>query len=212
MFRLLSVTGVTMLLTLLGSGDADGSVRFEVHFEPLHDDLVVNGDFETGDFTGWTLVAPPDRVCDAAVIGGEARFQLTVCELFQSVDLLAGNFDICADIGAFDGGIGGFGGTFELLFDGQIVDMVSFGQLMRRESRFDSLSASLLDITSGSHEIRIRVDSGGPCCVGCACDFVPSQFLDNVTVVPEPSAALLHASTLVVLAALAVGRRRSSTR
>ena len=94
--------------------------------------------------------------------------------------------------------------TFELLFDGQIVDSVSFladTVTLPGELAFDSLSASLLDIAPGSHEIRIRV-SGSPLCdpgtgISCdcftecgrggSCEPLPDQFLDNVTLVLSPS-------------------------
>jgi hypothetical protein len=170
---------------------------------------LINRDFETGDFTGWTLIAPPNRVCSARVIDGTAQFRATTCELLQNVGLLCGvgtgiscdcfgrdcapqflDVDICADIASC---CGNSTTTFELLFDGQIADMVvpevQHPGRGGGELRFDTLSASLLNIPPGSHEIRIRVDGGGACGpgTGVSCDFFSTHFLDNVSIVVSPS-------------------------
>ena len=111
---------------------------------------LINGGFETGDLSGWTRfttangtlgglgdVVPFDLDGDGTAVRS-ARFRAATAAysatpegggLFQEVALAAGALAISADIASFQPGPGGnnFGGLFELLFDGIVVDSHDFG-------------------------------------------------------------------------------------
>src|SRR5215469_8177816 len=109
---------------------------------------LVNGDFQTGDFTGWTffttsqggLGQPTVVLFDTADIGTasySARFEAGQTNgivtgakygagIFQNVTLGAGQLSISLEIAASSPGVNGDGGTFELVLDGSVVASHSF--------------------------------------------------------------------------------------
>jgi hypothetical protein len=90
----------------------------------------------------------------------------------------------------FDGSNGDWG-TFELLIDGSVEDQVAFGSPACCAPVRDSLSASMA-VAAGPHEIRIRVTR--PYTVTAAAGGTPFQYVDNVSLVPEPRLLVLLAA------------------
>jgi len=145
-------------------------------FTPL-----INGDFETGDLTGWTLFTTFNGTIGSdslphvvsfdtnndGLATESARFRVGKVVsgvgdgegggLFQQVELSSGDLTIEADIASFNiSGANGSGGYFELLLDGVVVDVHDFGFIERDTTEYSMLS-SLSAITAGTHEIRIRM-------------------------------------------------------
>ena len=186
---------------------------------------LVNGDFQTGDFTGWTffttsqggLGQPTVVLFDTANIGTpslSARFEAGQTNgvvtgakygggIFQNVTLGPGQLNISLDIAASSPGVNGDGGTFELLLDGSVVASHSFASMAPNQPQWSTLSYSG-SVTAGVHDIEVELLRGSFLQIG----ETPYQYLDNIqlsgtAVVPEPSTV-----SLLLLSGIAVMRYR----
>lgn len=187
--------------------------------------LLTNGDFETGDFSGWTQftttggtlgtgfpnVTPFDTNNDAVAtnsaqfrVGGAAQ-PVSGQEgggIFQMFNLAsAGTVSFSADIAAFDpdGGNSEWG-IFTLLIDGISVDSYQFGNntFPGATTLYSTLSGSAA-LAAGAHEIRILMTR--PFLQNSA---TPVQYIDNVAAtVPVPATL-----ALVGLGLAGIGYRR----
>ena len=211
---------IAAMMGILGAGEAQA--------------LLINGDFETGDLTGWTTFTtangtlgvglPQVVVFDTTNTGapsnsasfnvGQIVFQSggpgAGGGIFQNVNLFDGSLSISADIAVLDnvGFDNQAGGLFELLLDGVVVDSHDFGFVFLGIAEFNML-ADISGITAGSHQIAIRMTRP----FGSNLAVSPTQFIDNISLggtalVPEPNAVLLFGvGTLLVGGA--VRRRRT---
>lgn len=138
---------------------------------------VVNGDFEAGDLSGWTLfstengtvwsaVVPFDTDGDGAATGsaaftvGQATFEGFDVQrgggVYQEVVVGEGELSLSADVASehpypfcnFDGG------TVALLLDGSVQDSRTFGEVCGPVVRSGQLSASVVISAPGRHELR----------------------------------------------------------
>jgi hypothetical protein len=193
---------------------------------------LVNGNFETGDFTGWVLFNTPNgSLGDAQVVQFDtagtgtpsfsAQFEVGLTGgyapqqgggILQYVTLGSGQLTINLGIAALNVGVvNADGGTFELLLDGTVVDSYAFGEIgiagpfgSLPQTNYSTLSYSGT-VEAGTHEIAIEMDRDW---LNRAGD-TPYQYLDNVVLegsaIPEPSAIVL---ATIGLAAVAVRTRR----
>lgn len=191
--------------------------------------LIVNGDFETGDLSGWTtyttaggtIGVPAVSAFDTSGAGASNAAMFDVGRvpgtgsgsregggLFQSFLFGGGLVNIAADIAVLDNRGGGNldGGLFSLLLDGLVVDSFDFGAV-----DLDVAARSTLDyaglLSAGNHELRFEITRGFTSGTGS-----PFQYLDNVVVtggnqVPEPGTL-----ALVGLALAGVGWARKAKR
>jgi hypothetical protein len=173
---------------------------------------VTNGDFETGDLSGWTVFTTangtvgtgmPDVVLfdtdNDGFASNAARFNVGTNELYvhegggiyQTVNITQSGSYQCQSWTAvlYNGGGTGNkdGGLFELMFDGMVVDSYDYDYVWLNVPEH-MLLADLIDVTPGIHEVRIRITreyytSG------------PWQFVDDVSLtlnpIPAPGAVLL---------------------
>jgi hypothetical protein len=142
--------------------------------------LAANGDFSTGDFTGWTFFTdnggglgfPPDpQVTLFDMTGGgpmnAAEFEVGAGVFYQpggggiaqSITTASGDFNFNADIAAYNPGA--FpnleAGAFSVLIDGGAVASntlwtIAPGQILRSTLSFDT------SISAGSHTLSILID------------------------------------------------------
>jgi hypothetical protein len=173
--------------------------------------LVTNGDFETGDFTGWTTfttingslgstsIVSYDTNNDS-VASRSARFQVGQVNvgvthqgggIYQSITTSGGSLSISADIAMENLGVGTnvAGGLFELLFDGVVVDSFDFGQAVAGTPEY-SLLATVTGASAGTHEIAIRMTR----------PYLPSgvhQYIDNVVAIESGAMAVPEASSIL---------------
>jgi hypothetical protein len=194
---------------------------------------LINGNFETGDLTGWTPfntlhggTGGPQAVqfdtTGTGVPSFSAQFEVGETSgtigggglgegagILQYITLGAGQLNIHLDIAAYNPVPAADAGTFELLWDGNVVSTYAFGGSGFSQTRRSQLSYTSM-VTAGVHEIAIdmRVGYGG-----AGYGYTPYQYLDNIvlegTAVPEPSVAMVLSFSLLVLA---VGFRKSPHR
>ncbi len=180
-------------------------------------DLLVNGDFETGNLSGWTVFSTtngtnglglPDVVLfDTNDVGNgslSARFNVGQIEagtsqvgggIFQSVELTAGTYVLALNAAMLDetGVPNDAGGLIELLFDNVVVDSHDFRHAEVNMPEYTTLSAVLSGVSAGTHEVRIRLTREYTSNLLAS----PFQYLDNITLVPGPTALGLLAFGVV---------------
>ena len=177
---------------------------------------LINGNFETGDFTGWTEfntsaggtsvfqvaqfdtagTGTPSYAAEFEVgevsggIGGGGLGQ--GAGIYQNVSLTAGLLNLSLDIAATSPGNNADAGTFQLLLDGNVVASQPMGPISFNQTIRSTLDYSG-NVTAGTHQIAIDIRRG----YGTESPDTPFEYLDNVTLggtaAPEPSAALLFA-------------------
>jgi hypothetical protein len=178
---------------------------------------LINGDFGTGDLTGWTAFTTPNGtlgagfpqvvqfdtlgtgtpVNSAEFLVGEITFDGTQQGggLFQNVHLGSGNLNISVAIAALGQRSGNAqAGVFSILFDGVPVATHTFGSIGAGQALRFELTASLPSVTGGDHQIAIEMTRRFITLPGVT----PEQFFTDVTLsgsaaAPEPSTFALTA-------------------
>jgi len=186
--------------------------------------IVTNGDFATGDFTGWTLFTTPNgslgpsgsglpAVTSFNVTGsgaqnaaafnvGEVVFNSTQQGggLTQTVTLPGGPISFSANIAVTAPLSFNFeGGVFNVLLDGILEDKVDIGSTGLGAVIRDTLSFTTTEST-GAHTLEILVTRPF-----INDNVTPDQFITNIdiaAVVPEPASLALLAAGLLGFAAV----------
>lgn len=191
---------------------------------------LINGNFETGDFTGWTEFNTPN--------GGTGIYQVTQFDtagtgtpsyaaefevgevsgtigggglgqgagIYQYVPLGAGTLTISLDIAATSDNNNADAGTFQLLLDGNVVASDAMGPIGVNQT-FHSMLDYSGSIAAGTHQIAVDIRRGYG--IGGT-----PEYLDNITLggtaVPEPNAAILFAlAGVCVIPIRAMAKRRA---
>jgi hypothetical protein len=187
--------------------------------------IVANGDFATGDFTGWTLTptdngtlgaSPYPRVTTSNPFGSGRAAELNVGQvsfdpgvysggiLSQTIFLTGGPISFSADIASVNPiqEQQNFGGLFEVFVDGVLEASFDFAILDPGATEITSLQFSG-EFAAGAHLLEIQVTRAAQSVNGRT----PLEYLTNVIVeVPEPATL---AVLLAGLLALGVARRRA---
>ncbi len=192
---------------------------------------IQNGDFETGDLTGWTTFTtsngtlgtgfPQVVMFDTDNDGSSslsAMFRVGEVVhnstwqgggIYQDVGLYAGSLTITADIAVLDDTVSGNyqGGLFELLFDGAMVDSHDFGYVALNQAEYHVLT-TISAVTAGTHEIRFRMRRPYT-----QSSVTPRQYIDDVELsgpatIPEPASLALFGTGIAGMLGWVRRRRR----
>ena len=177
--------------------------------------LITNGDFETGNLTGWTtfltdngtIGSPTVTSFDTTGSGGSLAAQFNVGQLVfsagnpagggisQSIDLAVGSYSLSAAVATNVINTNASGGIFELLFNDVVVDSFDSGNVSSSDpTQRELLMGTIFAATAGWHEVSMRMTR--PFTISDVSDDIPSQYVDNVLLiasVPEPSSLALIA-------------------
>ena len=191
---------------------------------------IINGDFSTGDLTGWTPFDDPNgtangeptsgglpvvTVFDVTGNGDSSAVQLRVGRtggpaidqgggIFQSIQTAAGVLTLTVDFAVEATGNNAQGGLLELSVNGLVVDSEDILSVSVGEVIRDQLTASLA-VGAGSQEIRLSARR----LFGAGSANTPAQYFDNVVAsgsavaVPEPASTVS-----LLLAGLSLGACR----
>lgn len=180
--------------------------------------IIDNGDFETGDLTGWTTFMTPNGslgpsglpavtqfdVPGTGTLSDAAQFQVGEVAynqatghtaqgggISQTFNVSAGQYIISADFAAYsiDYYENGDGGLETVSVDSTTVGSVQFGAINTGQTLRGDVQG-ILNLTGGTHQITIEFTR--PWLNGGYGD-TPFEYVDNVAVtpVPEPSIAAL---------------------
>ena len=181
--------------------------------------IVANGDFETGDLTGWTAFTtvngtanagnPPDvQSFDTTGAGVSLAAHFNVGQtsgagsstpagggISQNVSLAPGNYVLGADIATHNssGSRNADCGTFQLLVDGTAVAGKPFGDCGDGTTPRAHLSATLDFGSAGTHQLEVLIERT----YAAVDDETPDQYVDNVTVTHSMQVACSPASVQV---------------
>jgi hypothetical protein len=191
--------------------------------------VLVNGDFETGNLSGWTPyttnsdVMPTVDLFDTSHSGtpsycasfhagnNQGNFSIGGAGIFQDFFApLQGNLTLELDAAAYDPYLGPLAtaGVITLFFDHVAVASVDFGSITGYETKYAHLTATIPLVEAGTHELRIQATKWG-----IIVWYTAYQYVDNVTVkgsaIPEPSTWSLLALGVALLGSGHLRRRNS---
>ena len=184
--------------------------------------LILNGDFETGDFTDWTLFTTPNGSLGPAPVPdvvpfdvtgtgateaaefqvGQIVFTLDVQEgggIRQTIVTSAGTVAIHADIAVLNtsGSENAEGGVFTLFLDSVPVDSFAVGDILNGVTVRSTLDFTG-PINAGNHDLAILITR--PYEHGGGVGVTPLEYVDNISLdvaaVPEPGTIALFSLSL----------------
>lgn len=136
-----------------------------------------NGDFATGDFSGFTLYETNNGHTSTSVVvtnitaSGAPNYAAQIAAgvtgsnhigndegggFYQAISLQDGSLNVAMDIAADSSNGNGGGGIVEILFDGVSMASHNFGSLSKNTKEYATLSFNLPNVTEGAHELRIQ--------------------------------------------------------
>ncbi|MGH1541658.1 MAG: Ig-like domain-containing protein [Arenicella sp.] len=136
-----------------------------------------NGDFESGDFSGFTLYETNNGHTVTSVLmtnttdNGASSYAAQIAAgvsgtnhignpggggFYQTISLQNGDLNIDMDIAAVANNGNGDGGKIEVFFDGVSLGSHDFGPLNPAVKKYSTLSLNVTGVTEGAHELRIE--------------------------------------------------------
>lgn len=185
---------------------------------------ITNGDFETGDLSGWSVGSTANGETaysgvDAFDTGGNgasdaASFRIGQIDfdpgvnegitLSQTISIMsAGTYSFAAEVAVFGGRFTNLsGGIFELIVGGNVLDVFDAARVNSRSTERDLLEGEVA-LAVGDVDLTIRIMRPF-----IQTSDTPLQYVDNVTISPVPLPAGLPLLAFG-LGSLALVRRKS---
>ena len=173
---------------------------------PAHAVSLVNGNFETGDLTGWTVFTTTNGTNGINVLNftslptvtlfnttgsgasNSAQFEVGQASgaggpipggggITQNVTLAGGILNLAVDVAAFSLSNNASGGIFSLLLDGTTLNTFNTGSMTVNTTSRNRLTAST-SVSAGLHSIGIQIMRTG----GSGTGNTPYQYVDNFAI------------------------------
>lgn len=216
MLNVLSFMAISSLVKNLSLATVGAMAMNLLAFQQASASPLINGDFETGNLTGWTTFTTPNGTLGQGfpnvisfdtdndrISSNSAQFRVGSIDftrqyegggIFQNVNLLAGDLIISADIASvLEERNNESGGKVQLLFDNVVLDTHDFLDIDANTPKFSFLS-SLSNISAGIHEIRFLFTR--PFLQDDRIQ-TPIQYIDDIVIsgtatksIPEPTSML----------------------
>jgi hypothetical protein len=200
--------------------------------------IIYNGDFETGTFSGWTIFTTPygslgpmysglPAVTQFDVLGNgvpsdAAQFQAGEVNygsgeqgggIYQTFNVSAGQYVVSADFAAYDSNPT-FGndeaGVETVSVDSVTVGTLDFGWIGQGQTERGIVQGTL-DLSGGTHQITIEFTRPYPNNSG-GLGTTPYEYVNNVVLAPVPEPSIMELGVLGLATLLFRGQVRSGAR
>ncbi len=137
--------------------------------------MLLNGDFQTGDLTGWTtyttangtIGVPSVTSFNTTGVGASLAATFNVGNIsnpgnngggiFQAFNHTGGDLSVSIDVATVSGFGNADAGEFSLFVSGTLVDFIDFSDISGGVTERGTLSGTITNLAAGNYEFRVLI-------------------------------------------------------